>query len=148
MTRRARKSASRISWLMGIVLLAALGAPVAALAADLSGVTPAIVLAQFELPTVFAENGVLVAVIIGFFMPAAIEAINRRTWPSELKAASAFVLCIPGSLLAVYVAGQWNTATFDEWLRTFLIIFFVAIAMHRWYWKPSGISDAIAKATG
>ena len=101
-------------------------------------------LAQFDFPTVFGNNMTLVAVVIGFVMPPAIEAINRRTWPSEAKAISAFVLCIPGSLLAVYIIDQWHTASFDEWLRTFLIVFLVAIMMHRFYWKPSGMSDAIA----
>ena len=32
-------------------------------------------------------------------------------------------------------------------LRTFPIIFAAAIAFHRFYWKPSGISDEIAKVT-
>jgi hypothetical protein len=106
------------------------------------------ILLQFDFPTVFGDNLTLAAVVIGFVMPPAIDALNRRDWPSEWKAVSAFVLCVPGSLLAVYIVGQWNTASFDDKLRTFLIVFFVAILMHRFYWKPSGMSDAIDAATG
>ena len=35
----------------------------------------------------------------------------------------------------------------DDLLRTVLIVFFVAIALHRFDWKPSGISDTIARET-
>jgi hypothetical protein len=38
--------------------------------------------------------------------------------------------------------------TSEQWLRAFMIVFVAAIALHRWFWKPSGISEAIAKATG
>jgi len=51
-------------------------------------------------------------------------------------------------MLAVYIVGRWSAAGFDDLLRTFLIVFFVAIMMHRFYFKPSGISDAIAQTTG
>jgi hypothetical protein len=117
--------------------------PLAVIAAALASV-----LAQFEFPTVFGTNMVLAAAVVGFFMPPLIDAINRRGWSSEVKAISAFLLCVPGAALSVYLSGQWNRSTFDEGLRSFLIVLFVAIAMHRFYWKPSGISDAIDKATG
>jgi hypothetical protein len=90
----------------------------------------------------------ILAVIVGFVMPPIIDTINRGTWSSELKALAAFVLCIPGALLVVYVTGYWNIATPDDWLRTFLIVFAAAIAFHRFYWKPSEISDVITRATG
>ena len=106
---------------------------------------PAALLAQFDFPLAFGDNIALAAVVVGFAMPPVIDAINRRTWASEAKAVSAFALCIPAALLVVYVMGYWRP---EDWLRTFLIIFAAAIAFHRFYWKPSGISDAIAKATG
>jgi hypothetical protein len=47
--------------------------------------------------------------------------------------------------IAVSAMGQVNAA---DWFRTFLIVFVTAIALHRLYWKPSGISDAIDRANG
>jgi hypothetical protein len=69
-----------------------------------------------------------------------IDAINRPTWISELKAASTFVLCIPALLLVVDVTGYWRP---EDWLRIFMVFFVAAIAFHRFYWKPSGLSDKI-----
>ena len=57
----------------------------------------------------------------------------------------AFVLCIPAAVLVIYVMGYWRA---EDLLRTFLIIFAAAIAFHRFYYKPSGLSDKIAEATG
>lgn len=102
-------------------------------------------LAQFDFPLEFGNNLALAAVVVGFAMPPIIEAINRRSWSSELKAIMAFVLCIPAAVLVIYVMGYWRP---EDLLRTFLIIFAAAIAFHRFYWKPSGMSDEIAAKTG
>jgi len=67
-----------------------------------------------------------------------IDALNRRGWPSERKALAAFFQCVLAATLLVYVMGETHP---DDWLRTVLIVFFVAIALHRFYWKPSGISE-------
>lgn len=105
----------------------------------------ATVLTQFDFPTSFGSNLALAAVVVGFVMPVVIDALNRRRWPSELKALAAFFQCVLAATLLVYVMGETHP---DDWLRTVLIVFFVAIALHRFYWKPSGISDAITRATG
>ena len=84
-------------------------------------------------------------VIIGFVISVVIDSLNRRNWPSEVKALAAFYECVLAASLLVYVMGETHP---DDWLRTVLIVFSVAIALHRFYWKPSGISDAITRATG
>lgn len=102
-------------------------------------------LAQFDFPLTFGDNIALAAVVVGFVMPPVIDTISRRNWSSEAKAVSAFVLCIPAALLVVYVMGYWKP---EDWLRTFLIVFAAAIAFHRFWWQPSGLSDKIDRATG
>lgn len=96
-------------------------------------------------PLNVAENPVLFAIVVGFVMSPVIDAIARRSWSSEVKAVFAFLWCAVVAAAQVYVLGQLDRA---DWLRTFLIIFVAAIAFHRFYWKPSGISDAIDRATG
>jgi hypothetical protein len=108
-------------------------------------------LAQFDFPTEFGDNLALAAVIVGFVMGPVIDAINRRDWPSEAKAIAAFVQCCAAAALLAWAMGQLEGVrafTFDMWIRTVMIVFVVAIALHRFYWKPSGISDAIDRATG
>src|SRR3954452_6565937 len=95
------------------------------------------VLAQFDFPTTFGSNLALAAVVVGFVMPVVIDAVNRRGWPSELKALAAFCQCMLAATLLVSVMGETHP---DDWLRTVLIVFFVAIALHRFSWNPSGIS--------
>jgi hypothetical protein len=80
---------------------------------------------------VFGDNFALAAVVIGLIMPPEIEGINRPDWPREVKAISAFGLRVPGSWLARYIVGQSNVTSFDERLRTILIVIFVAILTHR-----------------
>jgi uncharacterized membrane protein YoaK (UPF0700 family) len=100
---------------------------------------------QLEFPTTFGDTLSLTAVALGFVMGPVIDAINRRRWSSEQKAIGAFAWCLLASVLLVYVMGHANP---QDWLRTFLIVFVTAVALHRAYWKPSGISDAIDRASG
>jgi hypothetical protein len=57
---------------------------------------------------------------------------SRRTAVSAVSASTATPRC------GQHARGVW----------TFLIVFAAAIAFHRFYWKPSGISDAITRVTG
>lgn len=103
------------------------------------------ILAQFDFPLSFGSNLALAAVVVGFVMPVVIDAVNRRGWPSEIKALATFVQCVLAAPLLVYVMAETHP---NDWLGRFLIVFAAAIAFHRFFWKPSGISDAITRATG
>ena len=86
-----------------------------------------------------------IAVIVGFFMSPAISAINREKWSSQLKAISAFVLCVVAAL-----ATAWYEASVD-WhdLRAVVIgVVGAAIISYHNFWKPSGAADAISETTG
>lgn len=93
-----------------------------------------------DLPQVFGSNLALASAIIGFGLPLGIAAVNRRTWASEAKAITAFVMSLLAAALLVVAMGALTT---EDYFRSALIVFFVAIMTYNFYWKPSGIAGSI-----
>jgi chromate transport protein ChrA len=102
-------------------------------------------LAQIDIPTEFGSNEAMVLAILAFCMSPIISAITRLVppgqWSSMAKAVLAFIVCVVAALLVVVARGQLNPA---DWFGTFLILFISAIALYAWFYKPSGIADAIS----
>lgn len=86
-----------------------------------------------------------ISIVVGFFMSPAISAITREKWSAQAQAGAAFGLC----LLAAVVT-TWFQGTLD-WhdLRGVVIgVVGAAIVSFHLFWKPSGVADAVSKATG
>lgn len=82
-------------------------------------------------------------VIVGFFLPLLVAVINKSTWPSYVRGVVSFLACLVFSAIDVFFVK--NAATPENWARTFITIFFLAIATYHWYWKPTGIAPGIEK---
>lgn len=102
----------------------------------------------FALPV--AGNFALATVIVAFLMSPVIDTLNRSRWRSEVKAVAAFGWCVVASVL-LFAAGDrfdLEQRTPSVLFGTVLAVFVLAVSLHQFYWRPSGISDAIARATG
>lgn len=105
----------------------------------------ATVLAQIEFPTEFGSDLFLASALVAFFLPAGIAAINRRSWSPEQKGGMAFLLCTLAGALVAYTQSQ---LTLENWLRSAMIILFLAIFAWNFFWKTSQIGTNIERATG
>lgn len=84
--------------------------------------------------------------IVGFLMPAAIAALNRRRWSSSAKGIVAFVACIGAAAGTAYFAGDLGNTS--DLTTAALTVFGAAIVTYHQWWKPSGIAPKIEAATG
>lgn len=97
-----------------------------------------------EIP-VFGDNLVLASSAVGFVMPILIATISRVGWSPEAKGSVAFLSCVLAATLLVLTMGFINP---QDWLRSALIIFTMAVAQWNLFYKPSGIGLVIQEATG
>lgn len=109
------------------------------------------ILAQVTFPTDFGDNATLAAIVVAFVMPVVVDFINGQNISGPLKAVLTFGECLVASVLmvlAMNVFGANFTLDFPTVFRAFLIVFVGAITFHRFYYKPSGISDRVAASRG
>ena len=93
------------------------------------------------------QTAELWAIAVGIVLPLGISAILRQGWGESQKAWGAFVFCLISSAGTCYFTGVLN---FDSKQIAFstLTIFITAWTTYRNFYKPTGVSAVIDKATG
>ncbi len=84
------------------------------------------------------------ALIVAFFVPIVVAAINREPWPAPLKAFVFFVVSLIAAAGTAYFQGD---LTGKRWLDASLLIVAAAAAFYKGLHKPIGTTDAIEKIT-
>lgn len=84
------------------------------------------------------------ALLVGFFLPPALSIVIQTGWSDKLKAAVAFVACVIAGAGTAYFQGD---LTGKRWVSAALIVLTVGLATYRNFWKPTGVSPTIEKAT-
>ena len=84
-------------------------------------------------------------VVLGVLLPLVIAAINREAWTGPLKALAALAICVVAAVFELLVKGQFDVQHLGSNLLT---IFFLVVTTYKGFWQPTGITDAVSKATG
>jgi hypothetical protein len=84
------------------------------------------------------------SLLVGFFLPLVIAAIQRASWSNPVRAAVAFVSCVVAGLGTVWLAGNFNT---KDIVSSILVVLVTALATYKGLWKPSGVGPQIESAT-
>lgn len=84
------------------------------------------------------------SLLVGFFLPLAISAIQRASWSNPVRAAVAFGVCVLAGLGTVWLAGNFSTKNI---VSSVLLVLVTALATYKGLWKPSGVAPAIETAT-
>lgn len=85
------------------------------------------------------------ALIVAFFVPIAVAAINREKWSARVKAVVFFVVSLVAAAGTAYFQGD---LTGKRFLDAALLIVAAAAAFYKGLHKPVGTTDAVEKATG
>jgi hypothetical protein len=84
------------------------------------------------------------SLLVGFFLPLAISAIQQADWSNPVRAAVAFVVCVLAGLGTVWLAGDFDTT---DVVSSVLLVLVTALATYKGLWKPAGVTPAIEAAT-
>jgi ABC-type uncharacterized transport system permease subunit len=84
------------------------------------------------------------SLVVGFFMPLVIAAVQRSTWQPPLRALVALIMCIIASLGTVWFAGEFNT---DDVISSILLVLVTSISTYKGLWKPTAVAPKIEAAT-
>lgn len=82
--------------------------------------------------------------VIGFFLPLLIAVIQNLHWKTQFKTIIAFLVYVAVAVVKLSVEQRLDWSHFQT---TFLLIMFTSVAAFQGGWKPSGIAQAIEKAT-
>lgn len=82
--------------------------------------------------------------ILGFAMPLLISVIVQTGWDDRAKSVCAFVCCVIGAVGTAALSGQLDGV---DVVTGFLIVFTLAMASYKGFWKPLGIAPALTAAT-
>jgi len=91
------------------------------------------------------NNTQAVAAIVGFLMPPVIAFITKENWTPQLKGLIAFAVCVLATLATL---GYESSVDWHNVKTLMPIVFISAISTYHFWWKPTGISDAVGKTTG
>lgn len=90
------------------------------------------------------DTPALWALAVGFITPPIVSVLQEQNWSARTKALVAFVFYFLIALVTAYFAGLFTVADIG---RLWLLIFLSASTSYRNFWKPTGVSPAIEKAT-
>lgn len=90
------------------------------------------------------SNLTMWAGIVGFLMPIVISIIKQSGWSDAAKSVLAFACCLAAAVGTAYFSGNFIG---QDVVTCFLITFTIAIGSYYGFYKPTGISGAIEKAT-
>jgi len=82
--------------------------------------------------------------LIGAFLPTLVAIVNQPRWPSWARAAATVLLCIAVGAVTAAASGE---LTGKRWFESAGIVFAAALATYHAWWRPSGITTAIERAT-
>jgi len=86
----------------------------------------------------------LISILIGAGMPTVIAVINQPSWPAWARAVATLLVCAVVGGITAAVQGD---LTGKRWTEAAALIFAAALGTYHAWWKRSGITDAIEKAT-
>lgn len=84
------------------------------------------------------------SLVVGFFMPLIIAAVQRSSWSNPVRALVALVMCIIAAFGTVWLAGDFNT---DDVVSSILLVLVTSIATYKGLWKPTEVAPKIEAAT-
>lgn len=90
------------------------------------------------------SDAVLWSLCVGIIAPLAISAIKRSRWNSRIQSLVALLVYIVAALGTAFFTGVFNTASI---LTLIMVIFLTGYSSYRAVWKPTGVDNAIDKAT-
>lgn len=80
--------------------------------------------------------------IVGFLLPTVLALLQQPGWSDRLRALVAFGASAVAGAGTVYFTDP-DAFTTQPVIRTILVVFVVAIATYRNWWKPTGIAPEI-----
>ena len=84
------------------------------------------------------------SLLVGFFLPPALSIVQQARFSDKLRAAIAFVACVIAGAGVAYFQGD---LTGKRFVSAALIVLTVGLATYRNFWKPTGVSPTIERAT-
>jgi VIT1/CCC1 family predicted Fe2+/Mn2+ transporter len=82
--------------------------------------------------------------LVGVFLPTLVAIVNQPRWPSWVRAVATAAVCIVAGGVTAAASGE---LTGKRWFEAAVVVFGAALATYHAWWKPSGITNAIEKAT-
>lgn len=80
------------------------------------------------------------AILVGFFVPALVSAVNRYDWKPWIKAVVALVVSVLVGTVTALLSGEFTGA---NWATSIGIVFGSSQAAYALWWKGSGIATKI-----
>jgi len=84
------------------------------------------------------------SLLVGFFMPLVIAAVQRSTWTNPVRALVALLMCIVAAFGTVWFAGEFDT---NDIISSILLVLVTSIASYKGLWKPTAVAPKIEAAT-
>lgn len=78
---------------------------------------------------------------VGFTLPLLLATVQHARWQTRTKAAITFAAALAAATVATVAAGQLDATA---WTRSALTILVTALATYEGFYKPTGITGAIA----
>lgn len=82
--------------------------------------------------------------VAGFLLPPVLAVIQQPRWPDWLRAGVAFVAALLVAVGTTYFEGGISG---EDWVRSALVVFVVAVATYASFWKKTGLAPRIEEAT-
>lgn len=82
--------------------------------------------------------------VVAFFLPLLLSFLNQCHWPSPVKGIAFFIAAMGAAAGTAYFQGD---LTGKRFIDSALIIVAGGIVFYQGFWKPTGISPSIEKAT-
>lgn len=87
--------------------------------------------------TVDLSQAQMVAIVVSFFLPLAIDVILKSQWSERAQAIVAFLVYVVVAIVTVYFDGRWSPTNVTA---TLLLVLITAIAAYKSTWRPTGAS--------
>jgi len=91
------------------------------------------------------SNLALWASLVAIGVPFVVAIVNREKWASRTKAVVFVAVSVVAAAGTAYFQGD---LTGKRWLEAGIVIVVAAAAFYRGVFKPTGVTDAVEKATG
>lgn len=82
--------------------------------------------------------------LVGTFLPMVIAVILQKSWSTPFKAVASLLTCLAAATVTTAAQGKLDP---KNWTESAAIVFTAAMVSFHSFWKPTGIADAVEKAT-
>lgn len=90
------------------------------------------------------SNVAMWAIVVGFLQPPVLSLIMQTKWNDRLKALVAFGFSLVTGAGTAWLNGSLNGVGI---LTGILVVAVTSIAFYKGFWKPTGVSPSIERAT-